>query len=173
MLPSVTANNSVTLSWAQPDGSLPIENYVVSLQRGSNQPFCSDEIDSRQMNTNDQSFFFPNLYGSSSYTATVIARAFDISMMRSRQFMTPASRKFTMIKVIDWKFKHAAHTWVICTSPPEGLYTSTGVNALPIISPPLWMTTGYIRAYPGQIYFAIYTVLFAVFTKMRIRLYFV
>ena len=95
MPPSVTANNSVTLSWAQPEGTLPSENYIISLQRGTNQPFCSDETDSRQMTTNDQSIIFPNLYGSSSYTATVIARAFGVSMMTSRQFITPASRKFT------------------------------------------------------------------------------
>ena len=90
---SVTAN-SVILSWAQPDGTLPSESYTISLQRGTNQPLCSDETDSRQMTTNDQSIFFPNLYGSSSYTATVIARAFGVSMMTSRQFMTLASRTF-------------------------------------------------------------------------------
>ena len=116
MPPSVTANNSVTLSWAQPEGTLPSENYVVSLQRGTNRPFCSDEPDSRQMTTNDQLVVFSDLYGSSSYTATVIATAFGTSMMTSQQFMTPASRKVTMIKLIDWKFKHAAHTWVTRTS---------------------------------------------------------
>ena len=98
MTPSVTANNSVTLSWAQPDGTLPSENYVISLQRGTNQPFCSDETDSRQMTTNDQSIIFPTLYGSSSYTVTVLATAFSVSMQTSRQFTTPASRKIIMTK---------------------------------------------------------------------------
>ena len=93
MPPSVTAN-SVTLSWAQPEGTLPSQNYVVSLQRGTNQQFCSDETDSRQMTTNDQSVVFSNLYGSSSYNVTVIARAFGTSMMMSQEFMTPASCKF-------------------------------------------------------------------------------
>ena len=90
MPPSVTAN-SVTLSWAQPEGTLPSENYTISLQRGTNQPFCSDETDSRQLTTNDQSVVFSDLCGSSSYTATVTATAFGISMMMSQEFTT---RKF-------------------------------------------------------------------------------
>ena len=101
MTPSVTANNSVTLSWAQPEGTLPSESYTISLQRGTNQPFCSDETDSRQMTTNDQSIFFSNLYGNSSYTATVLATAFGVSMMTSRQFMIPASCKFTTYDQAD------------------------------------------------------------------------
>ena len=127
MPPSVTANNSVTLSWAQPDGTLPIENYTVTLQRGNNQSFCSGETDSMRMNTSDQSIFFPNLYGSSSYTATVIARAFGISMMMSQEFMTPASRKF-MIKLIHWHAAGSTHLGHMCFTNlviifwPEGLY---------------------------------------------------
>ena len=100
MTPSVTAN-SVTLSWAQPVGTLPSENYVISIQRGTNRPFCSDELDSRQMTTNDQSVIFSDLYGSSSYTATVTATAFGTSMMTSQDFTISASRKF-MIKMIHW-----------------------------------------------------------------------
>ena len=127
MPPSVTANNSVTLSWAQPEGTLPIENYTISLERGTNQPFCSDEIDSRQMTTNDQSVVFSDLYGNSSYNVTVTATAFGTSMMTSQQFMTPASRKFIMYftnVVIIFGLKAC---------------TSTEVNSLPIINlpPPL------------------------------------
>ena len=108
MPPSVIAN-SVTLSWAQPEGTLPSENYTISLERGTNQPFCSDETDSRQMTTNDQSVVFSNLYGSSSYTATVTATAFGTSMMMSQDFMTLASRsrKF-LIKLI-----HTLGTYVL------------------------------------------------------------
>ena len=133
MPPSVTANNSVTLSWAQPEGTLPSENYVISLQRGTNQPLCSDETDSRQMTTNNQSIIFPNLYGISSYTVTVLATAFGVSMMTSRQFMTSASRKF-MIKPICWHAAGSIHTLDIYTSLicfilwPEGLYKYRATN---------------------------------------------
>ena len=105
---SVTAN-SVALSWAQPEGTLPSDNYTISLQRGTNRPFCFDEPDSRQMTTNDQSVVFSNLYGSSSYTATITATAFDTSTMTSQDFVTPAFRKF-MIKLICLHAAGSIHT---------------------------------------------------------------
>ena len=95
LIPTTT---SVTITWIQPEFSLPVLDYKVSLTRviGSGQVLCPSVIDSKPPVTtmaNVTSIEFTGLQEFSTYTVTVIAR-FDAFDLITR---TPTSMDFTTL----------------------------------------------------------------------------
>ena len=93
MLPTAT---SVTITWTQPEFSLPVLNYTVSLTRvtGSDQVLCPSVMDTRPPVTTMAtvtSMLFTDLQEFSTYTVTVTAR-FNTTVAQR-----PTSMEFTTL----------------------------------------------------------------------------
>ena len=89
IIASTPTATSVTISWTQPEFSLPVTEYTVSLTRvtGSGQALCPSVVDNRPaVTTTGNSMAFTDLEEASSYTVTVTAvyDAFGVRAMESR-----------------------------------------------------------------------------------------
>ena len=111
-VPTPTAT-SVSITWTQPELSLPVLNYTVSLTQvtGSGQVLCPSVMDSRSpitvMNT-VTSMEFTGLQEFSSYTVTVNARFSASSLVtQSTDFTTlSAGTKTTILINRDYNELH-------------------------------------------------------------------
>ena len=93
-------STSVTITWTQPEFSLPVISYTVSLSRvtGSGQALCTGYMDTRPSVTtmaNVTSMNFIDLQEFSKYNVTVTAR-FNVTFSNSpktvsMQFTTPSA----------------------------------------------------------------------------------
>ena len=69
---SVTATTA-TIALAQPMGSLPADQYTVTLTRSGQQPDCQHYVDNVIMTTTSDSVLFEGLEENSVYSVSVIA----------------------------------------------------------------------------------------------------
>ena len=99
-MPTVTSslltNTSVYISWSQSEGSLVADYYTVSIRR-SDQQFCLMSLDKRTMNINATSVNISNLFGSSTYTVMITAKAYNNSRTSTYNFSTPLAGKTGLV----------------------------------------------------------------------------
>ncbi len=91
----MTSAGAVNISWTQPNGSIPVDQYEVALSRvtGEGQLLCDSTVDNRSiftLNTSIQYFF---LHEFSNYTVRVTAITLNIFATTTANFVTLPSGK--------------------------------------------------------------------------------
>jgi len=103
-LSSPLTATSVTISWTQPEFSLPVVEYTVSLTRvtGSGQALCPSVMDNRPaVATTGNSMSFTGLEEFSTYTITVTATldAFGVTALRTSRMEFTTLRGSLLMKL--------------------------------------------------------------------------
>ncbi len=94
---------TVNISWTQPDNSLPVILYEISLTRvtGRRQFICDSVIDDRPVvRTPNSSIEFVSLHEFSLYIVTVVITLPDYGINSSARFTTPSVGKLMILKIV-------------------------------------------------------------------------